>query len=141
MVVGYKEMSKKLWFTVILLLVLNQGAWANQKIVNINDINWPPYFFIDNQTKKYTLGIGKEILNHCIKQAGYEVNYIRLPIKRTHHYMKQGILDITVYSYNKSREDFLLYSKEPIFSSEYGFLVRADSNIEINTIDDVGLTK
>jgi len=51
--------------------------------------------------------------------------------------MKQGKLDLTVYSYKKEREQALIYGKEPLFRSEYGFLVPANSKIQVNTLDDV----
>ena len=51
--------------------------------------------------------------------------------------MEHGLIDLTVYSYRQSREEILYYSKEPIFSSEYGFLVRADSDIDIKKLEDV----
>jgi polar amino acid transport system substrate-binding protein len=121
----------------IIMALISHKVSATEQTLNINDVNWPPYFFIDNDTKEYTLGIGKEVLNYCLTKSGYNTNYIRLPVKRTHHYMKEGILDITVYSYKKSREEILHYASEPIFNSEYGFLVRADSKIKINNLDDI----
>lgn len=122
---------------MLLCLAYSNTACANERLVNINDIDWPPYFFIDNKTKQFTLGIAKEILNHCLTKSGYAINYIRLPIQHTYDYMEQGMLDITIYSPKKSRNKSLFYAKEPIFSSEYGFMVRADSDIKITQLEDV----
>lgn len=122
---------------IMMVVMLGHKTNATEQVLNINDVNWPPYFFIDNDTKKYTLGIGKEVLNYCLAKSGYKPNYIRLPVKRTHHYMKEGILDITVYSHRKSREEILYYANEPIFNAEYGFLVRADSDIKIKNLNDI----
>ena len=122
---------------MVLIMASSFNVSAIEQTLKINDVPWPPYFFIDNDTKKYTLGIGKEVLNYCLAKSGHKTNYIRLPVKRTHHYMKEGILDITVYSYKKSREEILHYASEPIFISEYGFLVRADSNIDIKKLNDL----
>jgi polar amino acid transport system substrate-binding protein len=130
-------MFKKCSLAVLLCLTFINVSQANQPILNINDVNWPPYFFIENPGHTHKLGIAKEILNHCIAKSGYKTNYIGLPIKRTHYYMESGILDITVYSYKKDREKILKYSSEPIFSSEYGFLVKADSKIVIDKVSDV----
>jgi len=109
-------------------------ANGSQQVI-INDIDWPPYFMIDSQ---YTgSGLAKEIINLCIKRIGQRIEYRQLPIKRTHHFMEAGKLDITVYSYKEKREEILYYAKEPLFNSEYGFMVKADSNIEINSLADL----
>jgi polar amino acid transport system substrate-binding protein len=52
-------------------------------------------------------------------------------------FMQNGQLDISIYSYKKEREKFLVYSDVPIFISEYGFAVRADSDIQIDHLDDL----
>lgn len=108
---------------------------ATERTLIINDVPWAPYFFVGDKGEE--LGIGKEILNYCLAKSGYNVRYARLPIKRTHHYMEHGLIDLTVYSYRQPREEILLYSKEPIFSTEYGFLVKASSAIDIKKLEDV----
>jgi len=128
-------MSLKFLFTIIVYFFIAHTVIADERTVVINDVPWPPYFFIGNEAEQ--LGIGKELLNYCLNKSGYKTKYVRLPIKRTHHYMDKGKIDITVYSYRQSREQILLYSTEPIFSSEYGFLVRADSDINIEKLADV----
>jgi polar amino acid transport system substrate-binding protein len=128
-------MISKCWVIIILFLCVSCKASATEHTIIINDVPWPPYFFIDPKGDEF--GIGKEVLNYCLTQSGYKVRYARLPIKRTLHYMEHGLIDLTVYSYRQSREEILYYSTEPIFSSEYGFLVRADSSIAIKKIEDV----
>ena len=51
--------------------------------------------------------------------------------------MQSGEIDISIYSYNKFRKDFVIYSKEPMFTSDYGFVVSAESSIEINELNDL----
>ena len=128
-------MCRHFCLAVILSAAVNLTASAKEKTIIINDVPWAPYFFIGDESEQ--LGIAKEILNHCLLKQGYKTQYARLPIKRTHHYMKQGIIDLTVYSYQQDREEILFYAKEPIFNAEYGFLVRADSDIDIKKIQDV----
>ncbi|MFT4939024.1 MAG: ABC-type amino acid transport substrate-binding protein [Paraglaciecola sp.] len=120
-------------FTVLILTTTH--FLCHSKTLILNDIDWPPYLFPSNN--KAQLGIGKEILNRCLTNIDYQIIYTKLPIKRTHKFMQSGILDISIYSYKKEREEFLVYAKVPIFISEYGFAVRADSNIEINSLDDL----
>ena len=51
--------------------------------------------------------------------------------------MASGELDISVYSYQKERENFVVYGTEPIFFSQYGFASNIKDNITINKLDDV----
>ena len=106
---------------------------ANQLF--LNDIDWPPYLF--PESKHHLPGLGKEILNACLKKNNVRIQYLKLPVKRTHLYMQNGELDISLYSYKKEREAFLVYGKVPVFTSEYGFAVRADSNINVTKVQDL----
>jgi ABC-type amino acid transport substrate-binding protein len=109
-------------------------ANANQKII-INDIQWPPYFMINAEQEG--AGLGKDIINLCVQRGGYQVEYHELPIKRTHHFMEVGEVDITVYSYKEKRKEILYYGKEALFNSEYGFMVRRNSDIKIDKLADL----
>lgn len=82
-------------------------------------------------------GLGKEIVNLCLKKNDIGIKYLKLPIKRTHHFMDVGEIDITVYSYKKKREEILYYGEEALFDSEYGFVVRANSGIDISSLSDL----
>ena len=107
---------------------------ANQKVI-INDIHWPPYFMITAEQEGY--GLAKDILNLCLPRMGYKAEYNELPIKRTHHFMEMGEIDITIYSYKEKREEILYYGKEVLFNSEYGFMVRSNSEIKIDKLSDL----
>lgn len=104
--------------------------------LSLNDIKWPPYFLPRLESPHYQ-GIAKEILNTCIASDKYDIRYKTLPIKRTHIYMQSGELDISVYSFKSSREKFVVYGKEPLFISEYGFATRRADNIVINQLSDI----
>ncbi|MGJ8678924.1 substrate-binding periplasmic protein [Paraglaciecola sp.] len=108
---------------------------VNANTITLNDIDWPPYLFPE-QNSQY-VGIGKEVLNTCLAETNYQMTYVPLPIKRTPLYMKNGRLDVSIFSYKKERETFLSYGKVPIFRTEYGFAVRADSDIKVNSLDDL----
>lgn len=131
----------KFAFIVFLLLTFPSG-FANaletpvvKKTLLLNDIDWPPFLF-SRENERY-IGIGKEIINQCLDEMGYPIDYLKLPVKRTHVQMQNGDLDISLYSYKKAREDFVYYSKVPIFISEYGFAVAKDSKVAINQISDL----
>ena len=107
---------------------------ANQKVI-INDVHWPPYFMINAQEEG--TGLAKDVINLCLQRIGHEAKFHELPVKRTHHFMEVGEIDITVYSYKEEREKILHYGKEVLFNSEYGFMVRANSGIKIDKLDDL----
>ncbi|MFT5759110.1 MAG: ABC-type amino acid transport substrate-binding protein [Alteromonadaceae bacterium] len=114
--------------------LIHSPSFAQQKVV-VNDVEWPPYFFIGDTKKQ--LGLGKDLINICLHKMDYKAEYHRLPIKRTLALMEIGEIDITVYSYLASRESILHYSTEFIFSTDYAFMVRADSDIVINKLADL----
>jgi polar amino acid transport system substrate-binding protein len=122
-------MSK--YVCLILLCCLSASA----KQLHTSDTKWPPYFF--PKLEQSLPGYAKEILNHCITQLGYELSYKSLPIKRTHVYMRSGEIDINLYSYNESRKAFVVYGKEPLFVSKYGFASKASDKIEITQLTDL----
>lgn len=126
--------ARKLSLIMLSCVLLTLSTAAKSAVLQLNDIDWPPYFFPGKQLQP---GIGKVVLTHCIRQLGYSFRYNNLPIKRTHYYMQTGELDITVYSYQKAREDAVIFGKEPLFISSYGFAARADSAIQINTLEDL----
>jgi ABC-type amino acid transport substrate-binding protein len=109
-------------------------ANAQQNII-INDVEWPPYFFVGDKNEQQ--GLAKELLNICVPQTGYKIDYRRLPVKNTQSFMATGKIDLTVYSYRQQREAFLYYANETLFTSEYGFMVRADSAINITELNDL----
>jgi polar amino acid transport system substrate-binding protein len=114
----------------------NLNTFASSKtILFINDINWPPFFFQKDEGNN--IGLGKEIINHCLSQNNFKLQYKNFPIKRTHLNMQSGELDVSVYSYKKERESFVIYGSEPIFFSNYGFASNSLDEIEINKLDDI----
>ncbi|WP_293747828.1 ABC transporter substrate-binding protein [uncultured Paraglaciecola sp.] len=117
----------------LILWVLAPLVYANKLV--LNDIDWPPYLF--SESKHNLSGLGKDVLNECLPKKNFTLTYSKLPIKRTHLYMQSGELDISLYSYKKEREAFVVYGKVPIFTTEYGFAMRADSKVDIHKIEDL----
>lgn len=122
------------FIAIILCCLPSFLVGANQKVI-INDVHWPPYFIINAQ--KDGSGLAKDVINLCLKRIGHQAKYQELPVKRTHHFMEVGEIDITVYSYKNEREKILYYGEEELFSSEYGFMVKANSDIEIAELVDL----
>lgn len=121
-------------FLIIIFASLNTVA-SPKKVLFINDIKWPPFFFPSNEGDN--IGFGKEIINECLTRNDLQLQYINLPIKRTHVLMQSGELDISVYSHKKEREKFIVYGEEPIFFSNYGFASRKTDNITISKLEDI----
>jgi ABC-type amino acid transport substrate-binding protein len=123
--------------TIFLIAIFSSlNTFASPKTsLFINDIYWPPFFFqkIENSNE----GLGKEIINLCISLNDFQLQYKKLPIKRTHLLMQSGELDISVYSYKKERESYVIYGSEPIFFSNYGFASKKQGNITIKQLDDI----
>ena len=121
------------------LVFANFSSLAANEAIQINHTNWPPYLFspvkVVDQQRFY--GLARDVIDYCLAKHNQTANYIPLPIKRTHVYMKNGQLDLAIYSYKKDREQFVIYSKEPIFTSEYGFAVLKNSDIEITDLSDL----
>ena len=129
-------MRKQTLFLSIALAVVSHCTFSQDKTdLFLNDTYWPPYLFPASDTE--FLGVAKETLNYCLKDSNYDLKYLNLPIKRTHYYMSNGGLDITIYSHKKSREDFLYYGKVPIFSVNYGFVAAKNRNFKITRISDL----
>ncbi len=103
-------------------------------VVVVNDSNWPPYFFAGNPEKPQ--GFAKELLERCLPETGYEFTFKYYPIQRMFKYIEEGKLDINIFSYTPERESFLVYGKEVLFSTGYKPAVRADSDIQIHSIQD-----
>lgn len=59
-------------------------------------------FFVEKPSS--FVGIGKEVINSCLHKMNHRAKYIQLPIKRTHHFMENGEIDIAVYAYKLERE-------------------------------------
>ncbi|MCP4163198.1 MAG: ABC transporter substrate-binding protein [Deltaproteobacteria bacterium] len=125
-------------FILFLILQISESANSSESIV-IDNADWPPYFF--GGDKEMPMGIGREIIETCLRKNGIKFEFHRYPIKRANIYIRKGVIDICIYSYRKKREDFLIYSKESLFRTEYRFMVKSDSNIKIKSLKDLGPLK
>lgn len=119
---------------LVLLLTLPLPARATMdKIIAIEN-DWPPYYF---GTKVTTLpGFAREIIEFCAPATGSEVTFSFFPVKRMYAYLKEGKIDLAIFSRKREREKFVHYAQEPIFSSGYRPVVRHDSAITITTLSD-----
>jgi len=128
-------MGKKFSVKLLLLSLWSVTSLLYANTLNLNDIDWPPYLFPESNNQ--LPGLGKDVLNECLPKKHFRLRFNKLPVKRTHRFMQSGELDISLYSYKKEREAFVVYGKVPIFTTEYGFAMRADSDINIEKLEDL----
>ena len=110
------------------------GEAGEPHALNIVENDWPPYFFAGKSNG--VEGFAKELLKMFIPERGYTCNFTFYPVKRMYSYMEKGKLDIALFSYKKERESFLVYGKEPLFTSGYRPVVLTGSDIKIRSLTD-----
>ncbi len=119
---------------LISVLFLLSTLPCSANTISINDADWPPYFFKGESYQP--IGFAKEILSICIPKTGYEAKFNYFPIKRMRYFIEKGDLDVHIYSYKPSREEFLIYAKEPIFKSSYRPFVHRKTPFTIQQLRD-----
>lgn len=115
------------------ILPLNGQLFANG-IIEINDSDWPPYFFAGQKDKPD--GFAKELLKHCLDKNKIRAIFRPVGIKRAVKELKQGTLDINIYSRDQRRQDYLIFGSEPLFKDEYKPVLRHDDPRKIKTLAD-----
>ena len=103
-------------------------------IIEVNDSDWPPYFFAGEKSKPE--GFGKELLKHCFQKIGVRASFRHVGIKRAIKELEDGTLDLNVYSHDALREKFLIFGDAPLFRADYRPFVRSDSKIKISKTKD-----
>lgn len=111
------------------------SSFSTAATIYINNLEWPPFFFSDRTEGK--IGLGKEIIEICLKRTKHKVEFKTLPIKRTHLYMQTGEIDISVYSYKPERNAAVYFANEPLFTSSYGLVSNKSKNLSITQLDDL----
>lgn len=119
-----------------LLLLLNPPdiRAQGQPTLVVAETDWPPYFFAGKPNAPE--GFGKELLKMVFSEMGYSLDYKFYPVNRMYSYLQNGEIDICIFSYNKERDDFLLYAREPLFVSGYRPVVRSGQDIQISSLKD-----
>lgn len=134
-----KQIAVRLGLLVLLgslLLLLNPPdiRAQEQPTLVVAETDWPPYFFAGKPNAPE--GFGKELLKMIFSETGYRLDYKFYPVNRMYSYLQNGDIDICIFSYNREREDFLLYAHEPVFVSGYRPVVRSDQDIQIRSLKD-----
>lgn len=107
-------------------------ARAARPRLSLNSKVWPPFFLDDPQEP----GFAREVLGRCLTSMGYDTLFRELPLELMFGSLRSGLLDAHVLSRDPSRESFVLFGKEPIFTGAYRPVVRAGSGIVIRSVAD-----
>ncbi|SMF51747.1 substrate-binding periplasmic protein [Pseudobacteriovorax antillogorgiicola] len=100
----------------------------------VNDPKWPPFFYGGKQPQ--APGFGKEILSSCLDSIDVPYKYRFFPIARNRVGMQQGTVDLNIYSFKPSREEFLHFGKEPLFELSYHPVSLKEQEVKIKRIED-----
>ena len=123
----------------ILLFFVTTDLRAYETTILIADNDWPPWFFAGKSGEGS--GFGKEVIARCVAKTGYQVKFEHQPIARMMKNMQTGELDAAIFSYRPKREEYLIYTGQPLFRESYVPFVRADSEIKIREISDFDTLK
>ena len=108
---------------------------GEEDTVVIADHDWAPFLFAGRQDAPK--GIVKELMELCLPSTGLRGEFHYYPINRMFAYLEEGRIDVNVMSFSKEREAYAVYGREPIFTSSYRPIVRAESKPEIESLADL----
>ena len=123
-----------LLFSAIGLLVSIASLADETRTVAVEDTSWPPYYF---EGDVEDVGFAREILERCLPAGGHDYRYVAYPIVRLFNHLRNGDIDIHVVSKNPNRETFLHFGSEPLFTSSYRPIVKAQTPLQVDTISDL----
>ena len=121
-------------FHVLIIIFSFSIARLEAQEIVINDPDWPPFFFAgrkDNQD-----GFAKEVLETCMKKVQKPYKFKYFPLNRLLLGVKEGFIDVNIYSRKDDRLDYLHYGGQALFKLSYRPIVRKDSSIDIKSIKD-----
>ena len=100
--------------------------------LSLNSKVWPPFYLDDPKEP----GFAHEVLDTCLASLGYDTMFREIPLETMFSSLRSGLLDAHVLSRDPSREGFVSFGKEPIFTGSYRPVVRAGSGITIHALSD-----
>jgi ABC-type amino acid transport substrate-binding protein len=122
-------------FAILLTVGLAAGpihAADARPRLSLNSKVWPPFYLDDPKEP----GFAHEVLDSCLSSLGYDTMFREIPLETMFSSLRSGLLDAHVLSRDPSREGFVTFGKEPIFTGSYRPVVRAGSGIAIRSLSD-----
>lgn len=103
--------------SLLAALVLVSPAGAAEKPLNLSNSDWPPYFL--NDPKLADKGFARDLLDACLTEAGYSPRYRVVSIEQSYAGLRNGVVDLHIFSRRADRESFLAFGSEPLFEDSY----------------------
>ncbi|MDF2592213.1 MAG: transporter substrate-binding protein, partial [Clostridia bacterium] len=98
---------------------------------------YPPFLVEHNNGESFS-GIDVDIMNEVFKRKGVKAIYKSYPFEKTIELLKDGFIDvIPTLSYNKEREEYMIFSESYRDTTKYVFVGKTDSNVQINNSEDM----
>ena len=125
--------------SIILLLVaiisIVSQAFADDTLHFVGVQNIIPFAYEEEGVKK---GIDYEVFMEISKRMGFTAKIELLPWKRIWESLKKGSIDGTFEIYfNKKREEFIIYAKNPMRYSVINVFVNKGSEFEFRNVNDL----
>ena len=121
-----------------LLIASSGSAWAQDKVVSISTLDWPPY--TGSELPKG--GATTEVVRAAFAKVGYQIHVAYQPWKRAIDTAKKGTDGVIAYfpGYHcHHRAGFI--ASEPIGNGPLGFAQHVDVPIIWKDLDDIGEQK
>ncbi len=117
---------------LLLLGLALSGAAARAELpaLNVSNGDWPPYFLEKG-------GFARDLLDTCLPEAGYTVRYRPVSIEQSYEGLRNGIVDLHIFSRRADRESFLSYGSEVFFSDNYQPVALAGKGARIKSKADL----
>ncbi|MCV2886386.1 transporter substrate-binding domain-containing protein [Aestuariibacter sp. AA17] len=121
-------------FSALALITPAHGIGAANKDLSkpsivVADTDWAPFFFAGRVWTQD--GLAKEVLKRCIPEAGFQPQFMFIPVGRLKQNVTEGMVDINVYGHNPERDAFVTYGKESVFESTYRAFIRNDATFDV----------
>ncbi len=131
----FYKLSK--FFLLIMIFILLMGSnsiGAEERIVNLVTLEWPPYIASDLDNKGYLA----EVVKEAFGRRGYKVKIDFMPWIRAFSLTERGDYDglIATY-YTPARDELFNFHQEPIEEAEIVLMKLAGREIEYQELEDL----
>lgn len=120
---------------ILSLIYLNSVSYADNKVVNLTSLEWPPYSSKSLKQQGASVAVAKA----AFKEMGYELNVSFFPWSRAVAFAKDSNSEYSGYFpeyYSAETAEEFIYSN-PMGQSPLGFAERKDNIIHWSTLIDL----
>jgi polar amino acid transport system substrate-binding protein len=122
-------------YCAVLLFLLSFASFSIAETLEFVFSDFPPYEYTENGS---ATGINKEIIEEACSRLDVTPVFIQLPWKRALQYAKEGTANAVFSLFkNDDRMRYYNFPKEHINTVKMVLVTNRESNIEINSIEDM----